>query len=257
MTLIRGQIELQPGIEKKELIYREIDLMARQVRQLLHLAEVSESQNFEFGDVNRAAVADDGVLGRSLLDDAGDEREEDEDGQGLGDAGAVGDHPWDEDGDADHGAEAVAAPELDVQDGAGDEGHHGQQGEGPKHGELFDAQGPFARGGNFPRVRHEGQGEDADGGGEEEVVEEFAIGIPGQHERGHVLDREGVGAEVMDLVEEAEAEQRGGEEREPEWPVGATAATEADGLPDSKGGEAGNADEVSQVRSAEVASSQA
>jgi signal transduction histidine kinase len=61
LTLIRGQIELQPGIERKELIYREIDLMARQVRQLLHLAEVSESQNFAFGDVNRADVADDVV----------------------------------------------------------------------------------------------------------------------------------------------------------------------------------------------------
>jgi signal transduction histidine kinase len=59
LTLIRGQIELQPGIEKKELIYREIDLMARQVRQLLHLAEVSESQNFVFSDVNWADVAAD------------------------------------------------------------------------------------------------------------------------------------------------------------------------------------------------------
>lgn len=61
LTLIRGQIELQPGIEKKELIYREIDLMARQVRQLLHLAEVSEAQNFAFGDVDCADLADDVV----------------------------------------------------------------------------------------------------------------------------------------------------------------------------------------------------
>ena len=61
LTLIRGQIELQSGIENKESIYREIDLMARQVRQLLHLAEVSESQNFAFGDVDHVDVADDVV----------------------------------------------------------------------------------------------------------------------------------------------------------------------------------------------------
>jgi signal transduction histidine kinase len=61
LTLIRGQIELQPEIENKDLLFREIDLMARQVRQLLHLAEVSESQNFNFSDVDRVAVAQDVV----------------------------------------------------------------------------------------------------------------------------------------------------------------------------------------------------
>ncbi len=61
LTLIRGQIELQPEIENKEFLFREIDLMARQVRQLLHLAEVSESQNFNFSDVDRLAVAEDVV----------------------------------------------------------------------------------------------------------------------------------------------------------------------------------------------------
>ena len=35
LTLIRGQIELQPEVENKDLLFREIDLMARQVRQLL------------------------------------------------------------------------------------------------------------------------------------------------------------------------------------------------------------------------------
>jgi signal transduction histidine kinase len=59
LTLIRAQIELQPEINGKELLFREIDLMARQVRQLLHLAEVSESQNFSFGEVNSVAVARD------------------------------------------------------------------------------------------------------------------------------------------------------------------------------------------------------
>jgi signal transduction histidine kinase len=61
LTLIRGQIEMQPEIQNKDLLYREIDLMARQVRQLLHLAEVSESQNFNFGEVDRVDVAQDVV----------------------------------------------------------------------------------------------------------------------------------------------------------------------------------------------------
>ncbi|WP_408506371.1 ATP-binding protein [Paraburkholderia sediminicola] len=59
LTLMRGQIELQPEIERKDLLFREIDLMARQVRQLLHLAEVSESQNFSFGSVDRREVVED------------------------------------------------------------------------------------------------------------------------------------------------------------------------------------------------------
>ncbi|MFC6949615.1 sensor histidine kinase [Paraburkholderia dipogonis] len=59
LTLIRGQIELQPEIEDKELLFREIDLMARQVRQLLHLAEVSEPQNFSFVRISSVDVARD------------------------------------------------------------------------------------------------------------------------------------------------------------------------------------------------------
>ncbi|WP_343654140.1 HAMP domain-containing sensor histidine kinase [Paraburkholderia caribensis] len=61
LTLIRGQIELQPEIKDKDLLFRQIDLMSRQVRQLLHLAEVSEEQNFSFGDVNSVEVAQDVV----------------------------------------------------------------------------------------------------------------------------------------------------------------------------------------------------
>jgi signal transduction histidine kinase len=66
LTLIRAQIELQPEINGKELLFREIDLMARQVRQLLHLAEVRELQNFSFGDVNIVEVSRDvlAYLGR-------------------------------------------------------------------------------------------------------------------------------------------------------------------------------------------------
>ncbi len=57
LTLVRGQIELQPEITHKDLLLREIDLMARQVRQLLHLAEVSEAQNFSFDQVSGVDVA--------------------------------------------------------------------------------------------------------------------------------------------------------------------------------------------------------
>ncbi len=59
LTLLRGQIELQPGIADKALLFREIDLMARQVRQLLHLAEVRESCNFSFARVNAGDVIHD------------------------------------------------------------------------------------------------------------------------------------------------------------------------------------------------------
>ena len=59
LTLLRGQIELQTDIREPGLMFREIDLMARQVRQLLHLAEVSEQQNYTFGDVDRDEVAAD------------------------------------------------------------------------------------------------------------------------------------------------------------------------------------------------------
>ncbi len=61
LTLIRGQIELQPDIKDKGLLFFEIDLMARQVRQLLHLAEVSESQNYHFAEVDSVDVAQDVV----------------------------------------------------------------------------------------------------------------------------------------------------------------------------------------------------
>jgi signal transduction histidine kinase len=61
LTLIRGQIELQPEIQEKDRLFREIDLMSRQVRQLLHLAEVCEAQNFSFAEVSSVDVAHDVV----------------------------------------------------------------------------------------------------------------------------------------------------------------------------------------------------
>lgn len=59
LTLLRGQIELQPEIADKALLYREIDMMARQVQQLLHLAEVREAGNFSFERVNASDVIHD------------------------------------------------------------------------------------------------------------------------------------------------------------------------------------------------------
>jgi signal transduction histidine kinase len=66
LTLLRAQIELQPEINDKEQLFREIDLLARQTRQLLQLAEVSEAQNFSFGEVDTVEVARDvlAYLGR-------------------------------------------------------------------------------------------------------------------------------------------------------------------------------------------------
>ncbi|MEE3650607.1 MULTISPECIES: sensor histidine kinase [unclassified Brenneria] len=56
LTLLRGQIELQDEIKNKEVLFQDIDFMARQVRQLLHLSEVSERHNYKFEDVDRVAV---------------------------------------------------------------------------------------------------------------------------------------------------------------------------------------------------------
>ncbi|KER70006.1 ATPase [Burkholderia cepacia] len=70
LTLIRGEIELRPEIRDKDMLFREIDLMSRQVRQLLHLAEVSEEQNFNFGEVSGVDVAQDVVTYLTRMADA-------------------------------------------------------------------------------------------------------------------------------------------------------------------------------------------
>ncbi len=56
LTLLRAQIELHPDISDKTLLLRDIDFMARQVRQLLQLAELSEAQNYHFIKTDRIAV---------------------------------------------------------------------------------------------------------------------------------------------------------------------------------------------------------
>ena len=57
LSLIRAQIELQGGADRGALL-RDVDMMARQVHQLLHLAEVSEEQNYIFAPTSLPDVAD-------------------------------------------------------------------------------------------------------------------------------------------------------------------------------------------------------
>lgn len=71
LALLRAEIELG-GASNRALLLRDTDLMARQVHQLLHLAEVSEGHNYRFAPLDLHAVADD-ALGylRRLADAAG------------------------------------------------------------------------------------------------------------------------------------------------------------------------------------------
>ena len=60
LALMRGQVELSESAERETLL-QDIDVMARQVHQLLHLAEVSEVGNYEFEQVDVAVVAGEAV----------------------------------------------------------------------------------------------------------------------------------------------------------------------------------------------------
>jgi signal transduction histidine kinase len=60
LALIRAQIDMG-GTTDRETLLHDLDLMARQVNQLLHLAEASEAQNYAFEDVDVAAVTEDVV----------------------------------------------------------------------------------------------------------------------------------------------------------------------------------------------------
>jgi signal transduction histidine kinase len=65
LSLIRAQIELEGAGDRTSLLH-DVDMMSRQVHQLLHLAEVSEAQNYVFGPTSMLAVAREvtGYLGR-------------------------------------------------------------------------------------------------------------------------------------------------------------------------------------------------
>jgi signal transduction histidine kinase len=57
LALLRAQIEME-GCDDRATLLREIDQIARQVHQLLHLAEVSEVRNYRFESTDVAAVAE-------------------------------------------------------------------------------------------------------------------------------------------------------------------------------------------------------
>ena len=58
LALIRAQVDLGDTADRQGLL-QEIDRMARQVNQLLHLAEASETQNYVFESVDVAALVED------------------------------------------------------------------------------------------------------------------------------------------------------------------------------------------------------
>jgi signal transduction histidine kinase len=60
LALIRAQIDID-GTADRQALLQDIDGMARQVNQLLHLAEASETQNYVFASVDAAEVAEDVV----------------------------------------------------------------------------------------------------------------------------------------------------------------------------------------------------
>lgn len=65
LALIRAQIELDGAADRVALL-SDVDMMARQVHQLLHLAEVSEAHNYVIEPISLMAVASEitGYLGR-------------------------------------------------------------------------------------------------------------------------------------------------------------------------------------------------
>ncbi|ESK55767.1 sensor histidine kinase [Acinetobacter tjernbergiae] len=61
LALIRGQIELEAPSEDRQILLNDVEHMARQVQQLLLLAEVSEVQNYSLKEVNLQNMLDDVV----------------------------------------------------------------------------------------------------------------------------------------------------------------------------------------------------
>jgi signal transduction histidine kinase len=57
LALLRAQIERE-GCDDRGTLLRDIDQIARQVHQLLHLAEVSEDRHYRFESTDVAAVAE-------------------------------------------------------------------------------------------------------------------------------------------------------------------------------------------------------
>jgi two-component system sensor histidine kinase QseC len=72
LALIRAQIETEPSLVSRAPLLKDVERMARQVQQLLHLAEASEPQNYRFGQVQpQALLAEAGTYLQRLADAAG------------------------------------------------------------------------------------------------------------------------------------------------------------------------------------------
>lgn len=61
LALIRAQIEVKEKSDDRDALLNDVEHMARQVQQLLLLAEVSEAQNYKLANVEVTEVADDVV----------------------------------------------------------------------------------------------------------------------------------------------------------------------------------------------------
>ena len=72
LSLLQAEVEL--GNPDREVLLRDIALMARQVNQLLHLAEASEDHNYRFSHVSLREVADDAMNYLSRMADQRDVR---------------------------------------------------------------------------------------------------------------------------------------------------------------------------------------
>ena len=57
LALMRSQIEMEENLIGRTILLQDVDLMARHVHQLLHLAEVSEVQNYTLAPTNMNHVA--------------------------------------------------------------------------------------------------------------------------------------------------------------------------------------------------------
>lgn len=62
LTLIRAQVELDEDLNKHGALLTDLDHMARQVSQLLHLAEASEPQNYTMQELDAAMVASEAAV---------------------------------------------------------------------------------------------------------------------------------------------------------------------------------------------------
>jgi len=68
---MRAQLEVE-GVANRHVLLKDLDQMARQVQQLLMLAEASEGQNYTMGDVDVAEIARSAIEQLARLADARD-----------------------------------------------------------------------------------------------------------------------------------------------------------------------------------------